>query len=373
MHSIKNAFVVLVDPDRGVYAVRHAGTKKWMLPGGTFDAKKDTGPKATATRELHEETGIMIPKHKLEKLGVSKDGSTECFLVHLMSSTRYTKALNKRSDPDETDAFGFAVWPQAFEFPVVVKSDGMGAANGFELRQNGRRGFNWRRGSKEFLDRARGYFPSMLHVWKTSLGYQNTKLKGSSEQAYIDFVLARCAQSSPSAVTLQGTKLYRQGLEVALKWKQSGFYSQDQLDKYTTMIESMERVAAMFRGYPLPINGYRADDSHLDPSDRLAWPVSLCSDGFKSGSNAKRYLVDPGVMVFPIFIYDRLNQAYNECEIVALRAHNKLTSAGYMLTKFNPVSALPEYAQFGFDTQEAFDAARRAAMLTVGFADLAVY
>lgn len=50
----------------------------------------------------------------------------------------------------------------------------------------------------------------------------------------------------------------------------------------------------------------------------------------------QRYEIATGVDVFPVFLFDRKNAVYNECEVVALSAHNRQRrNGGYMLTRID--------------------------------------
>lgn len=59
--------VVLTRPDGAVATVRKAGTDRFMLPGGKWEAGES--PRACAAREIDEELGVIIAPDRLTPLG----------------------------------------------------------------------------------------------------------------------------------------------------------------------------------------------------------------------------------------------------------------------------------------------------------------
>ena len=322
-----NAFVLATNTTRGVYVVMEKNGK-WGLPGGGI--KKRESPLDGAVREFQEETGVELEKDKLTKVWEKKGKSgvtTTLYTTVLNPKLDYRSIFGTRTTPKETKAFSYAVYPEGAKYPYVLSQDGTTQAKSFKNRES------WRGGVGNFF----AYFPRIsadklkIRQWREGLFLNNPKLKDAGDQKYITFVLRQCAKSNPVETNLQKTPAYKESLKVR-DWKIHGVYREQNLDEYTEYVDDMRELAdRFFSGYPNEIHGYRQDSNHLGPRDRLAWPVSLCTDGF--GISPSKYTISAGVGVFPIFLLDRKGEAFNECEVVALSAHNRRKKNGdYELT-----------------------------------------
>lgn len=84
--------VLIVNEEKEVLLVRNwLGHQMWTLPGGGI--KRGETPAEAATREVHEETGLLIPSDHLHELGVFLNDSN---LKYTYTTACYTVDVAKR-------------------------------------------------------------------------------------------------------------------------------------------------------------------------------------------------------------------------------------------------------------------------------------
>ena len=332
--SGNNAFVLAFVEGKGVYVVQETNDK-WGLPGG--GTKRGESQLDGALRELQEETGLRVPPYKLTAIHEHTHGNgkkTTIFTCKLSTELNFEKIFTKRR-PGETKNFSFAVRCEDEETPLVVHKNFRGPSS-------------WRGSVRHQYE----YFPVIpkVELWKRQLYLHNPKLKKILSTNYVEFVLQRCEDSGTETgkptCRYEDTLAYISSKQVADKWKENGIFRETQIEKYREMCDEMRALVKIFffksKGDPKfdgDIYGYRSDTNHLDPNNRDAWPVALCEHGF--GTDPPIYKIDKKVDVFPVFLFDREGQAYNECEVVALAAHNrKVGRMAYQLTKIDMDKAL---------------------------------
>ena len=356
--SGNNAFVLATYPTKGAYVILETNGE-WGLPGG--GVKKGESLKDGAVRELREETGIRVNPKQLQKIQERPHGSTKSvvYAVLLDQALDYDKIFAQRKR-GETKAYSYAVIPHWASTPHVLN----------QKRQL--KSVKWRGPVKAQFQ----FFPrvSKIEEWTRTLIRQNRHLSGNTSPEYVRFVLERCAASDPTKHNFWDTLAYTKCMKIAETWKDDGIFREGSIDEYRSYLKQMRPlVHAFFAGFSGEIKGYRKDSNHLNPRDRDAWPVSLCKHAFAGVGKPELYHIASDVDVFPIFLFDRKGKQYNECEVVALSAHNKREHSHYSLTKFIMPKATPvlSHADLGISQEDYENLKRAQAQYDATFCDLA--
>jgi hypothetical protein len=325
-----SAVAVVTDPAHGVLVVRAAGG--WDFPRVAVS----TVLPATAGQpsrlsvvgaKIRALTGYPFSPARPLSFGGTAQNVAYYFhqIEHDLEGIDW-EALWADAERDRRD-FGFAVRvgdaaaTRAAPF-VVVELDGRRRAAEQTLASGALDAFRY--------SDAKGAFPPLASIWYRTILFQNDAMPGIDTELAafaLDFLFrVQSSAGASGAAVLQETPFYRAALSAVLEWKGRGMFNGGNADEMQALSSAIEAAAAS-NGLDLrfgqDVTMFRVDAGAAS----LAVGASLFRDQlsfqlkrgcFGAPGEAAEFVIRSGVQLFPVFMFDKRDEYFNECEVLAI-------------------------------------------------------
>lgn len=333
---------VITDPAHGVLVVRTSAAGGWDLPRISFLPLPATASSSQRSDLVGKKFGTLtgypfLSKGRLSFKGIGPGGAD--FYFHDVPLAEHLddedwKALWAQSafdisggDPSDPANFGFAVCVGDDEAQapfVVVKVDGRSRKADQTLAPGALEAFRW--------CSARGAFPPLESIWYHTILFQNSEMPGIETEygAFArDFLLrVRESKGASGAAVLQETPFYRAALEAVIEWKSQGQFNPanpnaDEMKELSDKVEAVADEHKLDLGFKHEVTMFRVDTAanalavgEFFLRDQLS--LQLKRGCFGAESSAADFTIRPGIKLFPVFMFDKRGEYFNECEVLAI-------------------------------------------------------